>query len=231
LSPTSTSPGGRNIRARTSVNVDGAYQFDFGPDAYHQALAGNDLSLVEHLIFTHVHSAHLAPGDLGMRQVPFAHGVEAPLQVWGNDRVLAGLARQSAELAAVHKRLRIARDLHDTVSQILFGIHLLLPTGGRARPRRGGCTFQEAQGEVFALLLRWRGAHSGIRSVPCPWRPRGPQRLSAAQGMPPPPPKPPRGCLGHVSLRSSRRPPRRRRRSPPVAVLRHPEQGVATRRP
>jgi len=83
--------GGKNIRTRASVNVDAAFQFDFGPDAYHQALTGNDLSAVEHLIFTHSHSDHLAPGDLGMRRPPFAHGVEAPLQVWGNDRVLSGI--------------------------------------------------------------------------------------------------------------------------------------------
>lgn len=86
--------GGKNVRTRASVNVDRAFQFDFGPDAYHQALAGNDLSAVEHLIFTHAHSDHLAAGDLGMRHPPFAHGVEAPLQVWGNDRVLAVIRAQ-----------------------------------------------------------------------------------------------------------------------------------------
>lgn len=83
--------GGRNIRTRASAVVDGAFQFDFGPDAYAQALAGHDLSAVRQLVFTHSHADHLAPGDLGKRRPPFAHGLQGPLHVWGNDRVLEAI--------------------------------------------------------------------------------------------------------------------------------------------
>lgn len=84
--------GGRSVRTRSSANVDGAWQFDFGPDAYAQALAGNDLRALRHLIFTHSHEDHLNPADLGMRRPPFAHGCDEPLHVWGNDRVIGILA-------------------------------------------------------------------------------------------------------------------------------------------
>ncbi len=81
--------GGRNVRTRAAANVDGVYQFDFGPDVYHHMLQGNDLSAVVHLIMTHSHADHLQPSDLAMRQPPFAHGVSGPLHIYGNDRVLA----------------------------------------------------------------------------------------------------------------------------------------------
>lgn len=99
--------GGRNIRTRASANVDGAFQFDFGPDAYHQALGGNALAAVEHLVFTHAHADHLAPADLAMRRAPFAHGVDTPLQIWGNARVLAAIQRQFPEPA------RLGLELHE----------------------------------------------------------------------------------------------------------------------
>jgi phosphoribosyl 1,2-cyclic phosphate phosphodiesterase len=80
--------GGKDIRRRASASVDGIFQFDFGPDAYAQVLAGHDASAVEHLILTHSHHDHLAPADLDMRRPPFAHGVPGPLHVWGNARCL-----------------------------------------------------------------------------------------------------------------------------------------------
>lgn len=79
--------GGKNIRTRSGANVDGLFQFDFGPDAYHHVLQGNDLSSVEHLIFTHSHFDHLAPGDLDMRRPPFAHGATEHVHIWANDAV------------------------------------------------------------------------------------------------------------------------------------------------
>jgi phosphoribosyl 1,2-cyclic phosphate phosphodiesterase len=80
--------GGRNLRARSAASVDGAFRFDLGPDTYHQVLAGEDLSAVRHLVFTHAHGDHLQAGELEYRQAPYAHGLEGPLHVWGNARVL-----------------------------------------------------------------------------------------------------------------------------------------------
>ncbi len=80
--------GGKNIRTRSGANIDRTFQFDFGPDAYHHVLQGNDLSRVEHLIFTHSHFDHMALGDLDLRKPPFAHGAVETVRVWGNDAVL-----------------------------------------------------------------------------------------------------------------------------------------------
>ena len=33
--------GGRNVRTRAAANVDGVYQFDFGPDVYHRRRCGS----------------------------------------------------------------------------------------------------------------------------------------------------------------------------------------------
>lgn|GEM_PF-587168 len=73
----------------------------------------------------------------------------------------AALARQSAELAALQERQRIARDLHDAVSQRLFGIHLLASAAARqvgAPPavRELESLSREAQSEMRALLLQLR---------------------------------------------------------------------------
>lgn len=73
----------------------------------------------------------------------------------------AGLARQGAELAALQERQRIARDLHDAVSQRLFGIHLLAAAAARA-PGAPQALAElealsgEAQGEMRALLAQLR---------------------------------------------------------------------------
>ncbi len=86
--------------------MDGIFQFDFGPDSQHHVLGGNDLSAVEHLIFTHSHTDHLYPGDLAMRVPPYAHGQDRPLSVYGNDRVVARLG------AALGDVTRLGLELH-----------------------------------------------------------------------------------------------------------------------
>lgn len=91
--------GGRNLRSRSAANVDGVFQFDFGPDSYHHVLAGNDLSAAEHLIMTHSHSDHLLVADLAMRRPPFAHGVPGPLRIYGNEKVLSRIGAGFADPA------------------------------------------------------------------------------------------------------------------------------------
>lgn len=66
--------GGKNLRTRTSLLVDGAYMVDFPPDNYLHALRGDlDLARVEHIFITHAHQDHFYPEDLAMRSEPFAH--------------------------------------------------------------------------------------------------------------------------------------------------------------
>ena len=106
--------GGRNLRSRASLGVDRTFQFDFGPDAYHQVLCGHDLSAVQHLIFTHSHHDHLIPDDLDLRRPPFAHGVAGPLEIWGNERVVGAIARRFRDPAALGLHLHELRPFAET---------------------------------------------------------------------------------------------------------------------
>lgn len=84
--------GGRNIRSRTSVIFDDVLKVDFPPDFfYHAVYHGIDLSLVKDLLFTHTHYDHFQPGDLFNRIEDFAHGIDQPLQIYGNDLAMQGL--------------------------------------------------------------------------------------------------------------------------------------------
>ncbi|MCJ7841332.1 MBL fold metallo-hydrolase [Lederbergia sp. NSJ-179] len=84
--------GGRNIRSRTSVLFDDVLKVDFPPDFYYHAIYHNiDLTLVKDLLFTHTHYDHFNPGDLFNRIEGFAHGIEHPLHIYGNDLVMQGL--------------------------------------------------------------------------------------------------------------------------------------------
>lgn len=85
--------GGKNIRTRASLLVDGIFKFDLGPDTYHQALTyGLDLGLVRHVLITHTHTDHFYPAELEMRRPPFAYpapGESDPgLDIYGNAEVL-----------------------------------------------------------------------------------------------------------------------------------------------
>jgi len=87
--------GGRDVRTRAGAVVDGVLKIDFGPDTYMQALQqGIDLTRLEHLIVTHAHGDHFAPGDLALRGTVYAHGLEHDLTVWAGDQALA-MARQA----------------------------------------------------------------------------------------------------------------------------------------
>lgn len=73
----------------------------------------------------------------------------------------AALAEETAELGALRERQRIAGDLHDSVSQRLFAIHLLASGAARrtdAPPvvRELEAVSREAQMEMRALLLQLR---------------------------------------------------------------------------
>lgn len=78
--------GGKNIRTRSSVQIDGKYKFDFPPDTYHHVLThGLCLADIRHLIITHCHEDHFYRDDLAMRGEPFAHFIDDQgLDVYGD---------------------------------------------------------------------------------------------------------------------------------------------------
>ncbi|MFC4617704.1 MBL fold metallo-hydrolase [Camelliibacillus cellulosilyticus] len=81
--------GGKNKRTRSSVLFDDWLKVDYPPDTMWQAdRDGIDLSLVTELLITHTHYDHLNAGALTDRLTGYAHGVEQPLNIYGNDLTL-----------------------------------------------------------------------------------------------------------------------------------------------
>lgn len=81
--------GGKNVRTRASVILDDTWKFDYSADSQMQALRDDiDLGQIEHLLVTHTHYDHFQPQDLISRIEGFAHGIEHPLRIYGNDLVM-----------------------------------------------------------------------------------------------------------------------------------------------
>lgn len=101
---------GRNIRTRSSVIIDDAWRVDYPPDAYYQALRDEiDMSKVNHLLLTHTHYDHLCAGDLLSRMEGFAHGVEEPLNIYGNDLALHQCKVGFSEESGIQKQFIMKR--------------------------------------------------------------------------------------------------------------------------
>lgn len=66
--------GGREIRTRSQILIDGDVLFDFPMDTYmHMLKYKLDLSAVKHVLITHAHMDHCYPQEFCMRGAPFAH--------------------------------------------------------------------------------------------------------------------------------------------------------------
>ena len=88
--------GGREIRGRTAYNFGGVLQIDFGPDML-QAFQRHypRLNAMRHLLVTHAHEDHLAPGELWFRASGFSRlpADTPPLTIHGAPAVLERLQR------------------------------------------------------------------------------------------------------------------------------------------
>ncbi len=81
--------GGRQIRSRSQLLVDGELSVDFPPDAfYHAARLKADLSAIRYLLVTHSHMDHFYAHDFILRGYKYAHGMTSPtLDIFGNAEV------------------------------------------------------------------------------------------------------------------------------------------------
>lgn len=78
--------GGKDIRTRSQSLIDGGLLIDFPADTLsHVIHQGLDLQSVEALLITHTHQDHFYPQEFQHRAEPFAHSIEKPLDVYGND--------------------------------------------------------------------------------------------------------------------------------------------------
>jgi phosphoribosyl 1,2-cyclic phosphate phosphodiesterase len=80
--------GGKELRSRAAYMIDDRIRVDFGPDSnLHQQKYGLAYDKLEHLIVTHSHDDHWFVQDIGYRRKGFSVVPEAPLHVWGNEKV------------------------------------------------------------------------------------------------------------------------------------------------
>ncbi len=81
--------GGRSIRSRSQVIVDGDLAIDFPPDCfYHAAVMGADFSAIRYLLVTHSHMDHFYAHDFILRGYKYASAmVSGTLDIFGNEEV------------------------------------------------------------------------------------------------------------------------------------------------
>jgi phosphoribosyl 1,2-cyclic phosphate phosphodiesterase len=81
--------GGKEIRTRSQVVIDGILGIDFPPDAYYHSLQfGVDLSALQNLLVTHSHMDHFYAHDFILRGYKYAGVMTSPtLHIYGNAAV------------------------------------------------------------------------------------------------------------------------------------------------
>lgn len=84
------SRGGRELRSRAQVLVDGELSIDFPPDSFlHAAHLGADFSALRYCLVTHAHMDHFYAHDFILRGYKFAWNMSSPaLDIYGNAEVL-----------------------------------------------------------------------------------------------------------------------------------------------
>ena len=79
--------GGRNVRTRSSVLIDGLLKIDHGPDAYaHKLMHGVDYRALCGILFTHAHDDHLSPTEFIWREHHFIQVDMPPMLVIAGNR-------------------------------------------------------------------------------------------------------------------------------------------------
>ena len=82
--------GGREIRTRTQVLIDGCLSVDFPPEAYSHALKfGFCCADITDILVTHSHMDHFYAHDFILRGYRYAEGFPGTLNIYGNAEVAA----------------------------------------------------------------------------------------------------------------------------------------------
>jgi phosphoribosyl 1,2-cyclic phosphate phosphodiesterase len=102
--------GGKNIRTRNQILINGDLLLDFPMDTYFHSISGKlDLSGVEQIFITHAHMDHCYAEELAMHGAPYAHNMTFPiLSIYGSKTVIKKVKRNlKAELKPeIEKSLR-----------------------------------------------------------------------------------------------------------------------------
>ena len=85
--------GGKNLRTRTQILIDGELCIDFPPEAYAHSLAfGFNCADIKYLLVTHSHMDHFYAHDFILRGYRYAECFSSPLKIYGNSEVAAVFA-------------------------------------------------------------------------------------------------------------------------------------------
>jgi phosphoribosyl 1,2-cyclic phosphate phosphodiesterase len=87
--------GGKNIRTRSSLQIDDLLKIDLPPDTYHHVITYNlQLHILKYLLLTHSHHDHCFTDELLMLDPPFAF-TDRPdkMRVFGNRECLMRVAQ------------------------------------------------------------------------------------------------------------------------------------------
>lgn len=81
--------GGREIRSRAQILIDGELSVDFPPDAFfHAAKSGTDFSAIKYILVTHSHMDHFYAHDFILRGYKYGWNPASPtLDIFGNREV------------------------------------------------------------------------------------------------------------------------------------------------
>lgn len=87
--------GGKNIRTRSSLQIDKELLIDFSPDTYaHTLFGGLDLTKIQYLLITHSHPDHFLATDVANILPPMAVVEDnRRLSVYGNEKVMGMLEK------------------------------------------------------------------------------------------------------------------------------------------
>lgn len=113
--------GGREVRTRSQILIDGDTLFDFPMDTYmHMLMYKLDLSAVKRVLITHAHMDHCYPQEFCMRGAPFAYGMsESRVSVFCNSTVrdifMSDTAREIRPEIAESISLNVLRPYDKTV--------------------------------------------------------------------------------------------------------------------
>ena len=121
--------GGKEIRSRSQVLLDGELSLDFPPDAfYHAAFFGADFSAIKYLIVTHSHMDHFYASDFILRGYKYASNLTSPtLDVYGNSETIEVF--QESTRREIRPEVRESIRLHEmkAFSRTEFGGYTVHP--------------------------------------------------------------------------------------------------------
>ncbi len=113
--------GGKEIRSRSQVLIDGELSIDFPPDAFMHTRK-YDLSAVKYLLVTHSHMDHFYAHDFILRGYKYAEDLTEPtLTVYGNAEVMDVFSECTAREMKAEVRERFVLHTVGAFEEFSFG--------------------------------------------------------------------------------------------------------------